>query len=589
MRSGLLVALCAFGCASPITPVEPPVLCGAALVASSEEATGAIARALLLCGEARLVTGSFVSSAIVLPDDARLHVGEGAKLIATADGYPTQAVVDQLHQDFAHGSFVDSFILCDGCRGAYIGGGGTLEGKALSKLEAPGGGATKMITLKSARDITIENLRLHEGGWISILATNVTNLVLRGVEIRAHRDGINIVSSRHVLIDMVHVFGGSDDAIALKSDMSLGKRIVSHSIVVRNSLLQSVKCNAIGFGSETVANFYNIHFENIHIYGAGKSAISIVTIDGADIFRVRFENITVTDVASVLFMWIGARMRRPIAVSGESLDKEMGSIHDVTIKGLVAERVGLPTELSDMYGNFSASIDGQPALDWRPGSKKEYATGERISRCWIAHDHPVGPNILLEDVKITVQGGEGREGTTENPAHMTQSYLQRNMGPTPASGLFVRHAERVKLRNWEFTTEANDDRPALIFDHVTSSSVIDATLQRGKHSSFDIGFRNKAQVRTERVTATYFAGDNNPRHGKAKATTAITHDEGAFAYRKYYNKTLQAEWIALKQVKYSKIGFTVAGSLSSTDADTQAEFGHTSADSATRKNQNARS
>ena len=153
--------------------------------------------------------------------------------------------------------------------------------------------------------------------------------------------GINLVSCRHALLERLHVTGGSDDAIALKSDYSLGATIPSYDIVVRDSLVSSSKCNArrprvvplsrkarvacgdpqhtaprqhtqtrqaLGIGSETVGSISGVRFENIVVAGAGKAGIGVVSVDGAHISDLRFLNISMRDVESAFFFYIGARL-----------------------------------------------------------------------------------------------------------------------------------------------------------------------------------------------------------------------------------------------------------------------------------------
>ncbi|KAH8085107.1 hypothetical protein JL720_7830 [Aureococcus anophagefferens] len=79
---------------------------------------------------------------------------------------------------------------------------------------------------KSSKNVAIhgsagEPLRLARGGWITLLLNNASHAVVRHVDVAAARDGVNVISSRHVKLDRLHVRGGSDDAIALKSDWAL--------------------------------------------------------------------------------------------------------------------------------------------------------------------------------------------------------------------------------------------------------------------------------------------------------------------------------------------------------------------------------
>ncbi len=49
----------------------------------------------------------------------------------------------------------------------------------------------------------------------------------------ATRDGLDIVSCRHVVVEHVVIEGGGDDACVLKSDYSLGAVVPCYNITVR--------------------------------------------------------------------------------------------------------------------------------------------------------------------------------------------------------------------------------------------------------------------------------------------------------------------------------------------------------------------
>ena len=67
----------------------------------------------------------------------------------------------------------------------------------------------------------------------------------------------------------------------------------------------------MNIGSETVGDFSNISFRNIDVTSAGQSGIGIVSMDGASIADVSYSNITMTKTATPIYMFVGARQRRP--------------------------------------------------------------------------------------------------------------------------------------------------------------------------------------------------------------------------------------------------------------------------------------
>ncbi len=64
---------------------------------------------------------------------------------------------------------------------------------------------------------------------------NVDFLEVENVRFEPTRDGLDIVSSRHVWINNIYVAGGGDDALVFKSDFALGLVLQSYNVTVINS------------------------------------------------------------------------------------------------------------------------------------------------------------------------------------------------------------------------------------------------------------------------------------------------------------------------------------------------------------------
>ncbi|KAH8085086.1 glycosyl hydrolase [Aureococcus anophagefferens] len=265
---------------------------------------------------------------------------------------------------------------------------------------------------KSSKNVAIhgsagEPLRLARGGWITLLLNNASHAVVRHVDVAAARDGVNVISSRHVKLDRLHVRGGSDDAIALKSDWAL-RRI----------------------GSETVGNISDILFHNVTVLGAAKAAMSIVTMDGptspGPLRRIRAQN-----VQALAFIVVGARLRRPgIGDAQVVMDEWIGTISDVSINNVLA------------HGR------------WTSGSKRSVPAYEALE------NHPLGPRISITNVRAEVWGkGEAAMKLWE-PAHNPKSYVERNVGPSPAFGAFVRNAVDVTLEVGRARRTTTTGRPS---------------------------------------------------------------------------------------------------------------------------------
>ena len=495
--------------------------------------TAAITAALGACDHVVLRKGSYLSGTVRLRSHSVLEIRASAALLAIkakrdryakpeADFYRKRkktAWNQDRFQDYGHSNLDDALILIHDCENVTLRGGGAVDGRSEIPHTEPLGGRfdpatnypTKLIVVKSSKNVAIhgsagEPLRLARGGWITLLLNNATHAVVRHVDVAAARDGVNVISSRHVKLDRLHVRGGSDDAIALKSDWALRRVLPMYDVQVTNSVVRSEKCNGLQIGSETVGNISDILFHNVTVLGAAKAAMSIVTMDGSHISRVRYERIRAQNVQALAFIVVGARLRRPgIGDAQVVMDEWIGTISDVSINNVVAHNVSAPNAWKGYSYNYSTHLDGLARGRWTSGSKRSVPAYEALE------NHPLGPRISITNVRAEVWGkGEAAMKLWE-PAHNPKSYVERNVGPSPAFGAFVRNAVDVTLEKWDVRAAHNDDRPAFVFDGVRGNRLVNSAADRGAASAFDVGLRNAADVAV---------------HGGLKAV-----DEGAFEVR----------------------------------------------------------
>ena len=495
--------------------------------------TAAITAALGACDHVVLRKGSYLSGTVRLRSHSVLEIRASAALLAIkakrdryarpeADFYKKRkktAWNQDRFQDYGHSNLDDALILIHDCENVTLRGGGAVDGRSEIPHTEPVGGRfdpatnypTKLIVVKSSKNVAIhgsagEPLRLARGGWITLLLNNASHAVVRHVDVAAARDGVNVISSRHVKLDRLHVRGGSDDAIALKSDWALRRVLPMYDVQVTNSVVRSEKCNGLQIGSETVGNISDILFHNVTVLGAAKAAMSIVTMDGSHISRVRYERIRAQNVQALAFIVVGARLRRPgIGDAQVVMDEWIGTISDVSINNVVAHNVSAPNAWKGYSYNYSTHLDGLAKGRWTSGSKRSVPAYEALE------NHPLGPRISITNVRAEVWGkGEAAMKLWE-PAHNPKSYVERNVGPSPAFGAFVRNAVDVTLEKWDVRAAHNDDRPAFVFDGVRGNRLVNSAADRGAASAFDVGLRNAADVAV---------------HGGLKAV-----DEGAFEVR----------------------------------------------------------
>jgi hypothetical protein len=270
----------------------------------------------------------------------------------------------------------------------------------------------------------------------------------------------------------MNISGGGDDAVKFGSDYSRSKVVDSFNINVTNSVVGSNGCNALQFGSETLGNFHDFLFENISVTAAGKAGIGIVSMDGARIFNIIYNNITMLNTTSAIYMYIGGRLRRPPA-GLPSNDSLVGAIHDITISNVHA------THVSHGSRNWTATIEGQPPDDL----------------VGIHEFHYAGPNIVFLNFTVRSAGGGLPSDAAIIPPHPSMNYPPRYLGHRPAFGMFIRRAREVSLSGVDVSYATTDGRPAFILSDVQGVRV-DGTVTAKRSEpwiGYDIGLREKCE------------------------------------------------------------------------------------------------
>lgn len=333
-----------------------------------------------------------------------------------------------------------------------------------------------MFSFVDSTDVAITgSLTLRNGGWFTMIFTNCDGVHLSGFDLRADRDGIDLMQSRNVLVENINMYGGADDALKFGSDYSRGREIASYNVHVRDSSIGSDAVDAIVIGTETVGDFYNFTFENLTLTG-GMSGIGLTSYDGANIHDLLFTNIKMRDLASPFFFAIYARLRRPPDVL-KSRDSGVGSISNITLQSIFAENlIANNTPSSSASGHYSVAVG---MVNGMPKNAVEL----------IFKDHPVGPGILFRDVELHFPG-RGQVAPACLPGDVkTKKYP---MGDVPAYGAYLRRARGVQLENVSvrLPPAVADSRPAIVIEEAEAVQLQDVTVDRSDGSGYDIEVRH---------------------------------------------------------------------------------------------------
>jgi len=411
--------------------------------------------------------GIYATGSIHLKSNVTLALDAGAVLKALPDVMdlwePNSN--DRGLMDPAYYHWHASLIWGENLENVKIYGPGTLDGSALTRSsKVPKGTGDKCIALKLCQNVEIRNLNIQQGGHYAILATGCEDVVIDNVTINTSRDGLNLSGCRNVVVSNCHIDAvryhdgypaGGDDAIKLGSDLSLGKALPSENIIVRNCYLAS-GCNGLQIGTETIAPFRNIRFENIRIRRAGKAGIGITSNDGSVIENIHYRNIKMEKTFAPIFIKLSDVARVPKGMY------KRGAIRNVTFENITA---------TDCYSYFKGRE--MPSVIWgKPGSPIE--------------------NIQFRNVSITAKGGHPvTEAEVEPPEN--DERFPRKLGPIPAYAWYLRHVKNISFIGCEFLFEKSDGRPAIVLDDAMNILFEDTLLPIGSECSSRIAIRRQTK------------------------------------------------------------------------------------------------
>lgn len=406
-------------------------------------------------GTVQVPAGVFLSSTLFLKDNITLEIQKNGVLkgAVTVNKYPdvfpaVRSYTDRYPQR--------SLIYAEGKRNIALTGEGTLDGNGMSldfllnEDDKPFG-----VRFIACTQVRYEGLTMKNSGFWMMHNLNCDSVVMRNLRIINHNfgngDGINIDGSRHVLVENCFV-DSNDDPMVIKTT-NLGE---ASDIEVRNCTFATYS-RAIKVGTETYGPVRNVHIHDCEvkysIYGpfgdrfAGDCGIQLSIVDGGSMDNVLVENITIKGVQTPVFIRLGDRSE-PFEAGGP--DPSTGFLQNVILRNITAEAAS----------GVTGSITGIPGF-------------------------PV-KNILLQNIELTVPGGEGPvpdgytvpENIGSKPAFdMFGEYL-------PAYGFYVRHADSLVFDRVCITTQDPDQRSAIHFEDTSRVQLTPCLITGIKQTSY---------------------------------------------------------------------------------------------------------
>lgn len=479
MRTGHLFDVRDHGAKGDGIALDSPAINAAILAA--EKAGG---------GTVLLPPGRYLSFSIRLGSRITLALEADAILIAAEKG-PLGAYDlpedrgPQLYQDFGHSHWHNSLIWAEGAEDIAIVGRGRIDGLGLTRngpgtpwakqagerplsmaampaqdvarleqgRQAMQGMGNKAIALAHCQRVRLADFTIFKGGHFAILASEVDDLAITGLNIDTNRDGIDLDCVRRATIERCRVNAPNDDAIVLKTSLGLGRRSACEDIAIRDcqvsgydlgTLLDGTRARTqqlapdrdrvtgrIKLGTESNGDFRRIRIQGCRFERS--RGLAIESVDGGTIEDVLAENLAMEDVTTApLFLRLGARLRGPEGTS-------IGAMRNIEIRGLHARGID---------PRFAAVLAGLP--------------GHAIE-C-----------VQLRDLDLGFEAGFAGP-PPPLPPELPDAYPEPSMfGPTPAWGLWSRHVVGLDVQRLRLAHQGADPRPPVRLDDTSVARIEDA-------------------------------------------------------------------------------------------------------------------
>lgn len=246
----------------------------------TNEDTAAFQKALDACatsggGEVVVPGGNYLIGSVQMGSHTTLNLQKDTVIIGSsnADEYPMTGIRWEGRWEEGRRALIYATNADD----IAIVGPGTIVGNP--KVAAPQNprGAVVLEPV-SCNGVRWDGFSVTQGGNWATHPTYCSNVVIRNVKITGRRDGIDIDSCSHVVIDGCNI-NTSDDSISLKSGrgaqaVAIGRP--TEDVVIENCTLVDHRFASIGIGSETSGGIRNVRISHC-IFAARSYGIYIKT------------------------------------------------------------------------------------------------------------------------------------------------------------------------------------------------------------------------------------------------------------------------------------------------------------------------
>ncbi len=426
-------------------------------------------------GVLEISVGRYLTGSIFMKSNVELRLLEGAVLVGSTNPYDYEMV---------EGNY--GLLLAKGQTNIAVTGKGVIDGRgadcALNFLNQVHLGfledttkydrvtkRPKLIYFRECENVTIEGLNLRNSAEWTLVTDQCENLTISGILMDSknywNNDGLDIVDCRHVLIKDSFI-DASDDAICFKSHSN---DHLCEDIEVRNCVARS-SASGFKFGTVSRGGFKNIRIINNKVFDTYRSAITIQSVDGAEIENIVVDSLEAVNTGNAIYLRTGKRWG----------GAKEGYLRNITLSNI---KVEVPLEKPDAGYSYEGPIEDLP---------------RNISPAGIVGipGMPV-ENVILRNVEIIYPGGGNKlyafRGTSDEDLdsipEMIDVYPEfSQFKELPAWGLFIRHAKGITLDNVHLVAGAKDYRPAIVADDVQGLEIknlkTDEPSSKGKKQVF---------------------------------------------------------------------------------------------------------
>ncbi|MEO5997262.1 MAG: glycosyl hydrolase family 28 protein [Chitinophagaceae bacterium] len=420
-------------------------------------------------GGGRLIfyVGRYLTGTLHMRSNVTIHLDEGAVLLGSLNPFDYES---------RSAPFMTALLLADNVENFGITGKGIIDGqgqqvarnfvdvidKGLIKDQFRSGrpeAETRPMNIyfRSCRNIIIRSIMLKNSSSWNQTYDQCKNLTIDSIKIDNkvfwNEDGIDIVDCDSVSVTNCYI-DAADDGICLKSH---DPKFFCNNIFIRNNIIRS-SANAIKFGTASLGGFKNVRIINNQVYDTYRSAVALEAVDGGFIENIEVDSLQVTNTGNLVLLRVGERW-------GEKTAR----MNNITIRNVVVE---IPAGKADAGYSYEGPIEDLPR-NVSPAIVIAGLPNKKITNVTITNvqiKHPGGGDPMYAKVSLT-----DLEKIPEYPDHYPEFSMFKEL---PSWGIYIRHAQDVKISNVILRADKKDYRLAIVTDDLTGGAFTDIKIKQ---------------------------------------------------------------------------------------------------------------